>query len=137
MSRRLTRSQAAEYLGVSEGFLRRHPPEKGGPPMLRIGRLVRYLPEDLDQWADVACRQETTWPEPAPEKTASSARPRRERTARRTPRPPGGSDSDATDASTRAARARQTGAALDAARQRSGLPSRQRQQPTLELVDTD
>jgi len=47
----LTRNQAAEYLGVKVGTLavwqssRRY-----HLPVVKVGRLIRYLKSDLDQW---------------------------------------------------------------------------------------
>lgn len=54
----LTDDEAAAFLGVSASFLRKSrmvgarkdkaPP----PPFVRIGRLVRYRPEDLNKWLE-------------------------------------------------------------------------------------
>jgi predicted DNA-binding transcriptional regulator AlpA len=54
----LTDAEAAAFLGVSASFLRKSrmtgarkdktPP----PPFVRIGRLVRYRPEDLNKWLE-------------------------------------------------------------------------------------
>jgi hypothetical protein len=43
---------AAMYCEVSPSYLEacRLKPERGGPPYVRRGRLVRYLREDLDAW---------------------------------------------------------------------------------------
>lgn len=50
--------EAAAYVGISVATLRRgriegqregHCPT---PPFIRIGRLIRYLKKDLDQWLD-------------------------------------------------------------------------------------
>lgn len=52
----MNEAQAAEYLGVSVFFLRKYRSEGNvdgrtpGPPFLKLGRCVRYLPEDLDTW---------------------------------------------------------------------------------------
>ena len=52
----LTEAEAAAYLQLSRGYLRQTrmttPPEglSSGPPWIRLGRRVRYLKEDLDQW---------------------------------------------------------------------------------------
>jgi hypothetical protein len=46
---------AAEYLGVSASYLR-HSRVRGttkctdGPPYIKVGKAVRYLPQDLDSW---------------------------------------------------------------------------------------
>ena len=48
----MTRQQAAEHLGISvptlDGFAR----DRKGPAFIRIGRLVRYLKNDLDTWLE-------------------------------------------------------------------------------------
>lgn len=48
----LNTESAANYLGVSASYLEscRVHPERGGPPYVRLGRIVRYLREDLDGW---------------------------------------------------------------------------------------
>ena len=56
MSKMLDTREAAEYIGMSESWLRqsrmnghlegRTPP----PPFIRIGRAIRYSPTDLDNW---------------------------------------------------------------------------------------
>lgn len=51
----ITEPEAAEYLGVSTGYLsasRLNPPRTDGPPFVRLGRAIRYRPADLDQWLD-------------------------------------------------------------------------------------
>jgi len=59
MSKRAyTDSEAAEYIGMSETFLRQsriegdRPNRTPGPPWVKIGRSVRYLKEDLDAWLE-------------------------------------------------------------------------------------
>ena len=56
--RMLTEQQAAEYIGMSRSFLRKsrmdgnrsgHTP---GPPFVKIGRSVRYLPADVLAWIE-------------------------------------------------------------------------------------
>jgi excisionase family DNA binding protein len=48
--RPLTAAEAAEYLGVTEKWVRKHSQE-GVLPFVRVGkRLVRFLPDDLDEW---------------------------------------------------------------------------------------
>ncbi|MBM3223125.1 MAG: helix-turn-helix domain-containing protein [Candidatus Tectomicrobia bacterium] len=48
--------EAAEYIGMSESFLRQSRMDgirenrTPGPPFVKIGRSVRYLVEDLEQW---------------------------------------------------------------------------------------
>lgn len=52
----LTENEAARYIGMSVPFLRQSRmdgPREGrtsGPPYMKIGRSVRYLLEDLDNW---------------------------------------------------------------------------------------
>lgn len=47
-----TRSQAAEYLGVTKRFLDMQAMHCTDLPMYRIGRLVRYRKADLDKWLE-------------------------------------------------------------------------------------
>jgi predicted DNA-binding transcriptional regulator AlpA len=48
--------EAAIYIGMSESFLRQSRMDgmrenrTPGPPLIKIGRAVRYLREDLDAW---------------------------------------------------------------------------------------
>jgi len=48
--------EAAQYIGMSESFLRQSRMDgirenrTQGPPFIKIGRAVRYLREDLDAW---------------------------------------------------------------------------------------
>lgn len=51
----LTREQAAAYLGRSVRWLFHHPPDLGGPSLLRVGSRVYYRRADLDRWLDEAC----------------------------------------------------------------------------------
>ena len=46
----LDQQAAAHALGLSASTLRRWAREGRGPAVLRIGRLVRYRPEDLDRF---------------------------------------------------------------------------------------
>ena len=54
----LTDRQAAQYLQMSESWLRQVRMEgnrrgrKVGPPFVRIGRAIRYRLEDLDIWIE-------------------------------------------------------------------------------------
>jgi len=43
---------AAEILGVTISFLRSRRCLGGGPPFVRVGRLIRYKPAHLDQWVE-------------------------------------------------------------------------------------
>jgi hypothetical protein len=51
----LNERDAAEYIGTSTSYLR-HSRVRGStkctdaPPFVRIGKAIRYLPEDLDSW---------------------------------------------------------------------------------------
>ena len=47
----MTDTQAAEYIGVHVGWLRKNRNADFTPPFLRYGaRTVRYLRDDLDAW---------------------------------------------------------------------------------------
>lgn len=49
----LRRKQAAEYLAISQSWLRELERKGEGPPAIRISdRIVRYRVGDLDQWRD-------------------------------------------------------------------------------------
>lgn len=50
------RKAAARHLGVSVGWLTHHPPEKGGPAVVRLGRRVVYRLQDLDEYLDSTAR---------------------------------------------------------------------------------
>ena len=53
----LTRGEAATYLGKSTSWLAHHVDD--GPPVIRMGRSVRYLQADLDIWIE-QCRHNTS-----------------------------------------------------------------------------
>ncbi len=53
----LTESEAAEYIGMSKSYLRQdrtygkyYEGRTAGPEYIKIGRSVRYMIDDLDQW---------------------------------------------------------------------------------------
>jgi excisionase family DNA binding protein len=46
----LTEQQTARYIAVSVATVRKWRVKGHGPGFLKLGRLVRYRPEDLDQW---------------------------------------------------------------------------------------
>ena len=46
----LTETEVAERLKVSLASIRRWRLEKRGPTFVKMGALVRYRPEDLDNW---------------------------------------------------------------------------------------
>lgn len=49
----MRRSEAADYLGVSNSFLAKLAVYGGGPVMVKAGRTVLYDPDDLDAWIAV------------------------------------------------------------------------------------
>jgi len=57
-ARSLTEIQAARYIGMSRSFLAQSRMDghrnnrTTAPPFIKIGRSVRYLREDLDNWLD-------------------------------------------------------------------------------------
>ena len=51
-SRLLTEKEASALYKVSLGFLRKMRLIGGGPPYLKIGRMVRYRPADLQGFFD-------------------------------------------------------------------------------------
>lgn len=56
--------ETAEYIGMSRSFLRQSRMEGNrtnrtpAPPFIKIGRAVRYLKEDLDNWLNSFSRLE-------------------------------------------------------------------------------
>ena len=44
--------EAAEFARVSTRTLQRKRAEGEGPPFIRLGRFVRYLPADVRQWVE-------------------------------------------------------------------------------------
>ena len=48
----LTETEAAEYLGLKAGTLRNWRKDSVGPAYSRLGRAVRYSPEDLEKFAN-------------------------------------------------------------------------------------
>jgi predicted DNA-binding transcriptional regulator AlpA len=49
---------AAEQLGCSVSLLHKWRTTRTGPPYVKVGNLVRYDPEDLEQW--IASHRVTT-----------------------------------------------------------------------------
>jgi excisionase family DNA binding protein len=43
-------TEAAKILGLSKSTLEKARLYGGGPPFLKLGRLVKYRPADLDDW---------------------------------------------------------------------------------------
>jgi excisionase family DNA binding protein len=97
----MTRAEAAEYLGMSVSWLRRHTPARGGPAWRRFGRRVVYRRADLDAYIDTP--QDPPPAPPPPERTAQSSG--------RTPRAPGTREPTSQE---QAQRARAVAAALRA-----------------------
>ena len=58
--------EAAEYLGLSEATLAKKRSCGGGPPYRKLGRAVRYSPDDLRRWTDERMRGSTSEARPAP-----------------------------------------------------------------------
>ncbi len=60
--RALSEIETAEYIGMSRSFLRQSRMEGNrtnrtpAPPFIKIGRTVRYLKDDLDNWLNNFCR---------------------------------------------------------------------------------
>ncbi len=58
VKRAFTEQETAAYIGMSRSFLRQSRMEGQrknrtmAPPFIKIGRAVRYLKEDLDQWLE-------------------------------------------------------------------------------------
>jgi len=56
--RALNEQEAAEYTGMSRSFLRQArmngqlPNRAPGPKFIRVGRSIRYLVEQLDEWLE-------------------------------------------------------------------------------------
>lgn len=48
--RRMTKAQAADYLGMSERTLQRRHSEGKGPPRMKIGGIILYSEESLIRW---------------------------------------------------------------------------------------
>jgi predicted DNA-binding transcriptional regulator AlpA len=57
--RTLTEFEAARYIGMSRSWLAqaRMTGDAKAPPFLKIGRAVRYLRSDLDNWLEQRRRQ--------------------------------------------------------------------------------
>ena len=56
----LTTEQAAEKLGLKPDTLQTYRTRGGGPRFRKIGRWVRYTPEDLQAWLDKCGRDSTS-----------------------------------------------------------------------------
>lgn len=53
----MTRAELAEYLQVSERFLKRQAELGTGPVYSKLGRTVRYRQSDVNQWIAANARQ--------------------------------------------------------------------------------
>lgn len=64
IKRALSEIEASQYISMSRSFLRQARMEGNrvsrtpAPPFIKIGRSVRYLREDLDNWLDSFFKQE-------------------------------------------------------------------------------
>jgi predicted DNA-binding transcriptional regulator AlpA len=62
--RALSEIETAEYIGMSRSFLRQSRMEGNrenrtpAPPFIKIGRAVRYIKDDLDNWLNSFYRME-------------------------------------------------------------------------------
>lgn len=54
-----TAAEAAEFLKVSEGQLRQLRRRGGGPPYIKVGRSVRYVPAQVGKWIQDTARTRT------------------------------------------------------------------------------
>ena len=48
----LKEKEAAEFLGLSAGYLNCLRCASKGPPFVKLGRAVRYRPDDLHRWVE-------------------------------------------------------------------------------------
>ena len=55
----LNQSQVSKFLGTTEKFLEARRVRGGGPPFVRVGRLVRYRPDDLENFIVANIRYST------------------------------------------------------------------------------
>ena len=66
MSRLLNEFEASEVLGIPVRTLRVWRVRGGGPVFRKLGRTVRYLPEDLTAFVDAGRRRSTSDAGPEP-----------------------------------------------------------------------
>lgn len=50
--RLLTRSEVEERFGIPKRYLEVASSKGTGPPIIRIGRMVRYAPRDIVEWIE-------------------------------------------------------------------------------------
>ncbi|MUH73631.1 helix-turn-helix transcriptional regulator [Psychrosphaera haliotis] len=61
--RSYTEKEVSEYIGMSRSFLRQSRMDGNrdnrtpAPPFIKVGRAVRYLKEDLDNWLNSFAKQ--------------------------------------------------------------------------------
>lgn len=55
----LTVKEAAQRLNLSVGWLNKRRCSGGGPLYVKIGRIVRYDPAELDRWLQASRREST------------------------------------------------------------------------------
>lgn len=60
--RRLRTKDAAAYLSLSKSTLEKYRLTGEGPRYAKLGKIVAYLPEDLDAWAEAHTRLSTSEP---------------------------------------------------------------------------
>jgi len=51
-SQSLKEGDAALYINTTVAYLRRRRLMGGGPPFVRLGRMIRYRIQDLDEWLE-------------------------------------------------------------------------------------
>jgi predicted DNA-binding transcriptional regulator AlpA len=56
----LSTAEAADWLGLSAGYLNKLRTVGDGPPFVKIGRKVMYRPEDLEAWRAQRVKRSTT-----------------------------------------------------------------------------
>jgi predicted DNA-binding transcriptional regulator AlpA len=59
-SRLLTTPETADCIGTSVSYLNKLRCAGGGPVFVKMGRLVRYRPEDIDAYLDARRRSSTS-----------------------------------------------------------------------------
>jgi hypothetical protein len=72
--RRLRTPAAADYLGVSASTMAKQRMIGNGPPYLKLGKIIVYDTDDLDQYAAAHRRHSTS--EPGPTRPAAAKNPK-------------------------------------------------------------
>lgn len=52
----LSRPEVEQQYGISRRFLERAAGSNDGPPVVRVGRLCRYRPADIETWIESRCQ---------------------------------------------------------------------------------